>query len=172
MKIVLIGYMGSGKSSIGKKLASVLNLPFKDIDSEIEKREGCSISEIFSKKGEINFRKIENAVLKELLSQPESFVLATGGGTPCYADSMDFILARENTEVIYLKMSIAALSARLYLEKENRPLLKHLNSEEMLEDFVRKHLFERAYYYNQAHFVIDNENEMDETVEKIISKLF
>ena len=172
MKIVLIGYMGSGKSSIGKKLASVLNLPFKDIDSEIEKREGCSISEIFSKKGEIYFRKIENAVLKELLSQPESFVLATGGGTPCYADSMDFILARENTEVIYLKMSIAALSTRLYLEKENRPLLKHLNSEEMLEDFVRKHLFERAYYYNQAHFVIDNENEMDETVEKIISKLF
>ncbi len=172
MKIVLIGYMGSGKSSIGKKLATVLKIPFMDIDLEIEKREGISISDIFYKKGEIYFRKLENSVLKELLSTQENFVLSTGGGTPCYGNSMDFILSKENVAAIYLKLGIETLSSRLYSEKNKRPLLSHLDSKEVLEDFVRKHLFERAYYYNQAHFVIENEDGIDETVEKIISKLF
>jgi shikimate kinase len=172
MKIVLIGYMGSGKSSVGKKLASVLNISFIDIDSEIEKKEGCEISEIFSNKGEIYFRKIENTVLKEVLLRPDSFVLATGGGTPCYGDAMSFILGQENVNVIYLKMSFETLSERLFLGKEKRPLLAHLNSKADLEDFVRKHLFERGYYYNQAHFVVENEAEIDKTVAKIISKLF
>ena len=172
MKIVLIGYMGSGKSSVGKKLASVLKVPFKDIDLEIEKREGVGISDIFAKKGEIYFRKLENTVLKDLLSTQEDFVLATGGGTPCYGDSMAFILSQENVVALYLKLGIENLTTRLYSEKNKRPLLSHLDSKEVLEDFVRKHLFERAYYYNQAHFTIENETEIDETVEKIISKLF
>lgn len=172
MKIVLIGYMGSGKTSVGKKLASVLKLPFVDIDFEIEKKVGAKIPEIFSKKGEIYFRKIENTVLKELLSKKEDFVLATGGGTPCYGDAMSFILSKENVTAIYLKIGIKNLTNRLYGEKEKRPLLAHLNSMETLEDFIRKHLFERAYYYNQAQVVIENETSIDDTVEKIILKLF
>ncbi len=89
MKIVLIGYMGSGKSSVGKKLAEVLGISFMDLDDEIEKREHISIQKIFSKKGEIYFRKIEKEVLQTILIKRDSFVLATGGGTPCYADSMN-----------------------------------------------------------------------------------
>lgn len=172
MKIVLIGYMGSGKSIVGKKLASTLKLPFKDIDSEIESCEGRGIPEIFSEKGEIYFRKVENATLKNLLSSTDSFVLATGGGTPCYGDSMATILAQEEVVSIYLKTKLETLCKRLFAEKESRPLIAHLKTEMELEDFVRKHLFERAFYYNQAPLIIESDFGVDETVEKIISKLF
>ena len=173
MKIVLIGYMGSGKSSIGKKLAEVLGIPFKDIDTEIEKETGSSISEIFSKKGEIYFRTIENKILKKLISQSESYVLATGGGTPCYANNMDVILEKEDVITVYLKIPLDVLTSRLYLEKDSRPLLAHLKTEDELNDFLRKHLFERVYYYNHAKLVIENKDEnIDEIVEKIVSKLF
>ncbi len=173
MKIVLIGYMGSGKSSIGKKLATVLGFPFTDLDSEIEKQEGCSVSDIFSKKGEIYFRKIENAVLKHTLSQTGNMVLATGGGTPCYAESILFITEQKEVVAVYLKTPLNVLCKRLFAEKSKRPLIAHLKSEEELNDFIRKHLFERAFYYNQANLIIENGPEnIDDTVEKIILKLF
>ncbi|MBK5214255.1 MAG: shikimate kinase [Flavobacteriaceae bacterium] len=173
MKIVLIGYMGSGKSAVGKKLAAVLGLSFKDMDTEIERNEGVSIPNLFSEKGEIHFRKIENEILKKILSRPEGFVLATGGGTPCYADSMDFLTKQKDVVSIYLKTPLDVLTTRLFSEKENRPLLKHLKTEEELNDFIRKHLFERAFYYNQAGLIIENGGgSVSETVEKIILKLF
>lgn len=173
MKIILIGYMGSGKSSVGKKLAEVLGISFKDLDVEIEKQEANSISNIFSEKGEIYFRILENKILKNLLSQPESFVLATGGGTPCYADSMASMVEREDVKTVYLKTPLEVLTARLFKEKANRPLLAHLQTEEEVNDYLRKHLFERVYYYNQSKFVIDNTSEnIDETLEKIVLKLF
>lgn len=165
--------MGSGKSSAGNKLAEVLKIPFKDMDTEIEQAEGLSISEIFSKKGEIYFRKTENKVLKALLTQADSFVLATGGGTPCYADSLSFMLEQPNTVLVYLKASVGVLTERLLLEKDKRPLLAHLNSEEEVNDFIRKHLFERTFYYNQANLIVDNSDEnVTETVEKIVGSLF
>lgn len=164
--------MGSGKSSVGKKLAEILKIPFKDMDTEIEKQESSSISEIFSKKGEIYFRTIENKILKKLISQPESFVLATGGGTPCYGDSMA-LMVKEGVMTVYLRTPLDVLTSRLFLEKEKRPLLAHLKTEEDLNDFIRKHLFERAYYYNQSKFVIENKAEnIEETLEKIVLKLF
>ncbi|PHR10641.1 MAG: shikimate kinase [Aequorivita sp.] len=173
MKIVLVGYMGSGKSSIGKKLAEVLKLPFMDLDAEIEKAEGIPVPEIFSQKGEIYFRKIENKILKRVLDQPDNFILATGGGTPCYGDSMDYILNQKDVESIYLRTPLKVLVSRLLLEKDERPLLNHINSENELEDFIRKHLFERAFYYNQAGVTIDVVSEsITETVAKIILKLF
>lgn len=173
MKIVLIGYMGSGKSAVGKKLAAALGFPFKDMDAEIEKREGVSISNIFSKKGEIYFRKVENAVLKKILSQTGNLVLSTGGGTPCYADSMSFIAERENVVAVYLKTPLDVLCTRLFHEKSKRPLIAHLKSEEELNDFIRKHLFERAFYYNQATVIIDTGSEnIADTLEKIVLKLF
>lgn len=173
MKIVLLGYMGSGKTSVGKKLADVLEIPFKDMDTEIEKQVGLSIPRIFSEKGEIYFRTIENEVLKKNLSGTENFVLATGGGTPCYGDSMSFIKKQTDVMSIYLKTPLSILVSRLFLEKENRPLLTHLKTEEDLNDFIRKHLFERAYYYNKADLILENGSEnIDETVEKIILKLF
>jgi len=165
--------MGSGKSSVGKKLAAVLGIPFKDIDDEIEKQEGISIPRIFSEKGEIYFRKVENIVLQSILKKTDSFVLATGGGTPCYGDSMKLILEQEDVTSIYLKPSLDTLVKRIILEKENRPVVAHLKTEEELNDFIRKHLFERAYFYNQAALIIENgEESVKETVEKIILKLF
>lgn len=173
MKLVLIGYMGSGKSTVGKKLATILGIPFKDLDSEIEKQEGTSVSNIFSGKGEIYFRKVESIVLKQILSLDEKFILATGGGTPCYGDSMSFITTEKDVTSIYLKTPLDILTTRLFSEKENRPLLSHLQTEEELNDFLRKHLFERAYYYNQAKVIIENGGEgIDNTIEKILLKLF
>lgn len=173
MKTVLIGYMGSGKSSVGKKLAEILKIPFKDIDTEIEKHEGISISEIFREKGEIYFRTLESKILKKLLSQSESFVLATGGGTPCYGENMALMAGKEDVNTVYLKTPLAILTSRLFLEKDKRPLLAHLKTTEELNDFIRKHLFERIYYYNQSKYVVDNKAEnIDETVEEIVLKLF
>lgn len=173
MKIVLIGYMGSGKTSIGKKLAATLESPFKDLDVEIEAQEKSLIPEIFSKKGEIYFRGIERKILKNLLSQDESFVLATGGGTPCYGDSMAFMTQNKDIKTVYLKTPLDILTSRLFLEKDNRPLLSHLDTKEDLNDFLRKHLFERVYYYNQSKYIIENiADDMDETVQKIMTKLF
>lgn len=173
MKIVLIGYMGSGKSSVGKKLAGVLSLPFKDMDTEIEKNEGISVPKIFSEKGEVYFRKVENSTLKKLLQLPDSFVLATGGGTPCYGNSMETILKSKDTVSIYLKVSIPVLASRLFAERTHRPLLAHLLSEAELNDYIRKHLFERNHYYGQANNTIDcSTGTIDEIVGKIVLKLF
>lgn len=172
MKIVLIGYMGSGKSSVGKKLAEVLEVPFVDLDAEIEKQEGISVQEIFAEKGEIYFRKSENTVLKNLLLKPGNFVLATGGGTPCYGDAMDFITTQKEVVSVYLKSSLEVLVARLIRGKENRPLLSHLETEADLTDFVRKHLFERGFYYNRSKLIVDNAlGNVDDTVAKITRNL-
>ena len=137
-KIILLGYMGSGKSTIGKLLAHSLALPFEDLDDFITRKEGKEISEIFAQKGEIYFRKQELAYLKELLSSPSPMVIALGGGTPCS---------------FYLQLPTAVLMARLLPEKEQRPLIAHLSQEDM-EEFLNKHLFERFPFYTQAHFTL------------------
>lgn len=172
MKIVLIGYMGCGKSSVGKNLAEQLGIPFMDLDIEIENEYQRSISEIFAEKGEIHFRKIENEILKRILEAPGNLVLATGGGTPCYGDAMHLLNQNENVVSIYLKASLKVLVDRLFQEMEQRPLISHLKTREDLTDFVRKHLFERAFYYNQANLIVDNEAGSKETVSNIIQKLF
>ncbi len=173
MKVILLGYMGSGKSSVGKSLALKLNFPFKDLDSEIERAEGKAIAEIFSQKGEIYFRKKENSILKNLLSEKRNLVLATGGGTPCYGDAMDVMVGNEDVITIYLKNSIATLADRLGSETEKRPLISHLTSKEALSEFIGKHLFERAYYYNQASMVLETDGlSIEEVVQKIVQKLF
>lgn len=173
MKIVLVGYMGSGKSSVGKKLAEALGLPFKDIDTEIEKNEGVSVPELFSEKGEIYFRKTENSTLIKLLQRPDSFILATGGGTPCYGNSMEAILNAKDTVSVYLKVSIHELASRLFAQRAQRPLLAHINTQAELNDFIRKHLFERTHCYSQANNTIDASSEtIGEIVEKIVLQLF
>lgn len=173
LKIVLFGYMGSGKSSVGGELASVIQYTFEDLDTEIEKREGCSIPELFQTKGEIYFRKKENALIKQLVNSEEKLVIATGGGTPCYGDTLAFLLKQDHVIIVYLKASLDTLTHRLFDEKLKRPLLSHLESENEMKDFVRKHLFERAHFYNQATFVIDTDHaSVSEIIEKIVVKLF
>ena len=174
MKIVLIGYMGSGKSSVGKLFAQRLNYAFKDLDVQIEQEEGVTVSKLFADKGEIYFRKKESEILKQLLSSSKNLVLATGGGTPCYGNSLQYMLNKDDVVTVYLKNSLQALSERLFVAKSQRPLIAHLNTKAEVVDFVRKHLFERSYYYSQASAIIEADDgmSMNEVVEKIILKLF
>lgn len=166
MKYFLIGYMGSGKSTIGRVLAQTLDRPFYDLDSYIENQENLSIPEIFKTKGEIYFRNLEHKTLKELLTKEKDIVLSLGGGTPCYAGNMD-ILLKEGTS-IYLQYPLEVLVDRLWEAKEQRPLVAHLETKDLLEDFVRKHLFERAPYYFQATHNIKLENE---TIEEVVLRI-
>lgn len=154
MKIILVGYMGSGKSSVGKLIAQKLSLPFLDLDEEIKNEENKEIHEIFRTSGEIYFRKKESEVLKNLLSSSESFVLSLGGGTPCYGKNLQLMKDEEKTILVYLKTSLETLVKRLMREKDVRPLISHLTTKASLEDFIRKHLFERTFYYNQSDLVL------------------
>ncbi len=153
MKIVLVGYMGSGKTTIGKGLAKALDIKFLDLDSYIERALRMKVAGIFEEKGEIYFRKQEHFFLKEVLVTNKDFIVSTGGGTPCYSGNMDVMLQNSDA-VIYLKVSIPELVNRLAKEKEHRPLLKD-KDDEALTEFIAKHLFERSAYYNQATHTVN-----------------
>ena len=150
--------MGSGKTTIGKHLSEVLNYKFIDLDQAIEYKEQHTISELFSKKGELYFRKKERTILEKTLSSNSNIVVAIGGGTPCYGDTMGFIKSSENTISIYLKSSHKELTDRLFNKRLNRPLIAHIPSPELLNDFIRKHLFERSYFYNQCEIKLSTDN--------------
>lgn len=170
-KIILIGYMGVGKSTIGKELAKKTKLPFLDLDKIIEKKENKSIDELFQEKGELYFRKLEHHLFKELLSNQNSFVLSTGGGTPCYYNN-HLLFELENIKSIYLVASIDIIFERLLQEKQERPIIKDL-AELELKEFIGKHFFERSYYYQKAtvKIKIDNKNVI-QIVEEISELLF
>lgn len=170
--VVLMGYMGSGKSSIASLLATTLNISPVDLDQYIEEKEQLSIPEIFKTKGEIYFRKKEADYLVELLQDPLTKVLSLGGGTPCFGNNIERVKSAPDTLSVYLTASIETLTLRLFNEKENRPLISHLKSKKELEDFIRKHLFERSYYYRQADFVIQTDGKtLKEIVEEIRTSL-
>lgn len=168
MKIILSGYMGSGKSVVGKALAGNLDLKFLDLDEEIGREEKLDIPEIFSQKGEIYFRRKESEVLQRLLEQEESFILALGGGTPCYGNNLQLLKESADSTLIYLKTGLHQLKQRLLSEKDQRPLIRDLESPAVLEDFIRKHLFERTFYYNQSDVIISTD---DKTVLEIVSNI-
>lgn len=172
MKIFLSGYMGSGKSLIAQKLSSKLALPVIDLDEQISLIEEMTVPEIFKYKGELYFRRMETKVLEDVLEEPANLIVALGGGTPCYGTNLDLIKNFSESKMVYLKASVEFLVNRLYKEKAQRPLIKHLNTEDDLEDFVRKHLFERGYYYNQSDLVVNVENQNpSEIADEIIKKL-
>ena len=154
MKIFLIGFMGCGKSTMGKKLAAKLGYEFIDLDHQIEHSIGTSIAGYFSAYGEAAFRKLESEVLKTF-DYPVNAVIATGGGTPCFFDNMDWMNA--NGLSIYIEMPAAALAKRLESGKEKRPLLKDLNELEMI-GFIEKKLGEREVFYKRALLTINGVN--------------
>ena len=173
MIVVLIGYMASGKSIVGKHLASLLNFNYIDLDLYIENQEGQSINDIFETKGEIYFRKQESLYLNSLLESGTKTVLALGGGTPCYGSNIDLIKSNVNTTSIYLKATITTLVDRLKNETDNRPLVKRLSDETLLSEFIGKHLFERRFYYEQAEHTINTDNKsVNQISEEIVAKLF
>lgn len=172
MIVVLMGYMGSGKSTIGKELATILNYKFLDLDDYIAAQEGMSVSNLFESKGEIYFRRIESVYLKELLKDNTDVVIGLGGGTPCYGQNLELLLSQSNVKLIYLKLSIPLLTERLFEERKNRPLISYLDSKADLLEFVGKHLFERVAYYNKAHFTIDTAHKTkQDIIELVLMKL-
>ncbi|MFI1770834.1 shikimate kinase [Thalassobellus citreus] len=173
MTVVLIGYMASGKSTLGKILAEKLNYEFVDLDDYIEEIEKMTVSEIFKAKGEIYFRKQEAFYLNEMLDAKNNIILSVGGGTPCFGVNMEMILNSKNVKSIYLKASLPKLVKKLMKKKAKRPLIAHIESEEALTEFIGKHLFERSQYYSQAEFTITTDGKTKkDIVEELILKLF
>jgi shikimate kinase len=161
--------MASGKSSIGKKLAKSLETNFIDLDDYIIEQEQMSIASIFSRKGEIYFRKIENKYLKEILDNEKKFILSLGGGTPCYANNMDLI-HKANTTSIYLQGSVPTMVKRLIKKKAKRPLVAALGDDKIPE-FVAKHLFERRAFYEQASKIVKIDGKKKSDVAKELHQL-
>ncbi len=169
MKIVFIGYMASGKSAVAKEVSRELDLELIDLDSYIEEKEGLTISEIFKIKGEIYFRKKETLYLTELLCLNSSFVLSVGGGTPCFSNNIELI--RSKATSFYLRASIATIQQRLMNEKAKRPLVADISDND-LPEFIAKHLFERAAFYDQSNHVISvNHKSIAEISKEIITLL-
>jgi shikimate kinase len=168
-KIVLVGYMGSGKTKIGKKLSTKMDLPFFDLDHLIENKYNTTISQIFQEKGEVYFRKIEHEAFLEKMNSEESFILSLGGGTPCYANNHE-LLKWDNVVSIYLKASVATLKNRLKFNRDKRPLIKDLNDEEFTE-YIAKHLFDRSFYYNQSKYTIVVDEKSPNGIVKEIKKI-
>lgn len=149
MKLSLIGMPGSGKSTLGRGLAVACEVSFLDLDEEIVQREKRSIAAIFAAEGEAYFREREAAVLREVLQLPGSFVLATGGGTPCFHDNMPALLAAG--PVLYLEVPVAELAHRIRAGKPaQRPLLAALPSGEALQTHLDETLRHRKRFYDRA----------------------
>lgn len=169
-KIILLGYMGCGKSTIADSLSKNIKIPFVDLDKYIEEKTQLTIKAIFEQYGEIHFRKLEHEYFIELLNAPEPLIIGLGGGTPCYANNHE-LLKGENRQSVYLKASVDTLFNRLYANKSKRPLIANKNDDE-LKEFIAIHLFERSYYYNQAqHIVVVDDRTVEETVSDVLSVL-
>src|SRR5664279_3747501 len=159
--IYIIGFMGSGKTTAGKKLASLLGWSFIDLDKEIEGHEGKTIPEIFSEKGEDYFRDVESHLLRKLKSGTDT-IISTGGGTPCYSDNMDLMLKSGLT--IYLKLTPSQLRSRLSESKDDRPLIKDLDQEKLLY-FIENKLADRDEQYNRSVIAVEG---FDLDVKKLV----
>ena len=168
-KVILIGYMAVGKTTIAKLLSEKIGLKRVDLDNLIEEKTNLSVSEIFEQKGEIYFRKIEHEIFKEIVENDENLIISTGGGTPCYANN-HLLLNSKNGISIYLKASIPVIFERLKSAKTNRPLVANQSDEELLE-FIAKHLFERSYFYNKATFKVSIDNKNPEIIVSEIMQL-
>ncbi|MCJ8211280.1 AAA family ATPase [Mucilaginibacter sp. RS28] len=151
MIIFLVGFMGSGKTTIGRKLASKLNFRFIDLDEQFEWEEATSIAKYFQQHGEEKFRKRESEVLKTT-NYPDNCIVSTGGGLPCFFDNMEWMKA--HGKVVYIQHNPKTLAQRLEHGKEERPLLHGKTMDELVE-FITEKLAEREKYYIQATIVAD-----------------
>jgi shikimate kinase len=167
--IVLIGYMGSGKSTVGALLADKRGILFFDLDQYMVEKHKNSIADLFSIHGEITFRKLEKEALQEVLRIDKPCVLSLGGGTPCYADNMKQINSVTSLS-FYLAPSTDSLADRLFPEREKRPLISHLKSKNDIQEFVAKHIFERKNFYEQAAHTIRIKNQNPSEIVELIEK--
>lgn len=161
MKIFLIGFMGSGKTTLGKKLAQKLGFSFADLDERISAYTGKTISELFASLGEAGFRKLEQEIL-HTTQKEDKLVVSTGGGAPCFFDNMDWMNREGKT--VYLHVAPKALASRLEQSKTERPLIGHRKGEELVT-FIEEKLAEREVFYQKANMMV---NGLDMTADKMI----
>ncbi len=166
MKIFLIGFMGCGKTHLGRQISQKLKMPFFDLDEQVEEKEGMSIPEIFEKNGEEYFRLLEKDVLHLITESHESFVMATGGGTPCFYNTIDYL--KKQGIVVWINCSTDCLYQRLLKERANRPLLSNIPDANLKSYVIRKYS-SRKIYYQQASVILPEENP---DIDSVISKIF
>ena len=150
-RIILIGYMGAGKTTVGKALAKELRMPFYDLDWYIESRMHKTVKAIFDERGEAGFRKIEHNMLHEV-AEFEDIIISCGGGTPCFFDNIDYM--NRQGETVYLKATPEVLYGHLKMGKTIRPLLLNKTADEV-QVFIREQLAQREPYYSKAKYVLD-----------------
>ncbi len=150
MKLFLIGYMGVGKTSVGKEISELLKQPFIDLDHEIENLEGKSVKDIFDENGEEYFREVEAKTLRAITKNHNSFIMATGGGTPCYHQNMEWML--ESGKVIWLMASVKTILDRIK-STATRPLLTGKSSSD-IRKFMHEQLKYRRPFYRKAHYAV------------------
>ena len=147
--LVLVGMPGSGKSTLGKALAQKLEMDFMDLDVLLEAAEGCTIPQLFESKGEHYFRQRESELLKKVLNSSDPLVLATGGGTPCFFDNMQYI--QQQAISIYLNVSWSLLAARLSQQPGQRPLLQGLSADALADSLQEKFGWRIPFYEQATH---------------------
>ena len=150
-RIILIGYMGAGKTTIGRQLALALGLQFYDLDWYIEMRYHTKVADIFAKEGEARFRDLERRMLHEV-AEFEDVVISCGGGTPCFGDNMEYL--NSVSETVWLRATPDVLQTHLGMGKSIRPLIQGKSPDE-LHDFIIQSLQQREPYYSQAKHIID-----------------
>ncbi len=150
-RVILVGYMGSGKTTVGKALSKATGMMFYDLDWYIESRMHKTIPQIFAEKGEEGFRQIEYNMLHEV-AEFEDVIISCGGGTPCFFDNMDYL--NQQGDVVYLKASPETLYKHLLMAKIERPLLKDKTPDELIA-YITGHLKEREPFYQKARHVLD-----------------
>lgn len=150
-RIILVGYMGAGKTTVGRQLALDLGLQFYDLDWYIEMRYHTSVAKIFAEKGEESFRELERNMLHEV-AEFENVVLSCGGGTPCFFNNMEYMNSLADT--VYLKCSPEVLAQHLKMGKVERPLIKGKSDEELLQ-YIKESLDKRLPFYTQAKHTLD-----------------
>jgi Shikimate kinase len=168
IRIFLTGYMGAGKTTLGKAFARELDIPFVDLDWYIEERFHKSIGELFAMRGEASFRDLERNMLHEV-AEFDDVIVSTGGGTPCFYDNMDYMNRKGKT--VFLDVHPNILFQRLHVAKQQRPILQNKTDEE-LREFIMDALSKRLPFYTQAHFhfdggQLDNRLEIAESVQKL-----
>jgi shikimate kinase len=168
MKVFLIGFMGSGKTYIGKQLAQLLDYLFVDTDSLIENTEGVTVAQLFETQGETTFRKIESERLQGL-SKWDNIIVATGGGAPCFHDNMAFI--NKSGITVYLKTKPELLLERLKPETEHRPLLRGRTDAQLLA-FIKERVAARETFYGQADIVIHQESNEQAVAQEILTAIY
>lgn len=167
MRIYIIGYMGSGKSTVSEKLAKKLHLLRFDLDELFEQRFKIDISRFFEKYDEPLFRKLESRLLKETVLLND-VVISTGGGTPCFYDNMEWM--KQYGITVYLEMNPKSLVSRLKASKRKRPLMKDKSSADQLLEYVQNHLRKRNIWYSQADIIIKGESlDVDKLADLILS---